>query len=62
MDLFKDNEFGLDKYMENNDWGFVIIMLLDRELGFIFIFIGLFILFKLFIFDIICKGIILWIL
>lgn len=37
-------------------------MLLDRELGFIFIFIGLFILFKLFIFDIICKGIILWIL
>lgn len=62
MDLFKDNEFGLDKYMENNDLRFVIIMILDRELGFIFIFIGLFILFKLFIFDIICKGIILWIL
>lgn len=57
MDLFKDNESGSDKYMENNDWGFVT---LDRELGFTLTPIGLSIPPKPPIFDIICKGTISW--
>lgn len=60
MDLFKDNESGSDKYMENNDLRFGTTMKLDRELGFTLTPIGLSIPPKPPIFDIICKGTISW--